>query len=128
MANLESGYISADGHFVEPATLWTERMEKRFRDRAPRVEAREDEDWYVIDGVTPFPVGLEGAAMEDKISGGIQMMGGHRHADTRPGAWDPKARLVDLELDHIRAGSGCSSGPRRMPNISGMPSACTTTG
>ena len=44
MASIEGGYISADGHFVEPAMLWTERMEKRFRDRAPRVETREDAD------------------------------------------------------------------------------------
>lgn len=58
MATIEDGYISADGHFVEPADLWTTRMDKRFRDRAPRVEAREDADWYIIDGVTPFPVGL----------------------------------------------------------------------
>jgi len=103
MASSESGYISADGHFVEPADLWTKRMDKRFRDRAPRIEARSDSDYYIIDGVTPFPVGLEGASMEDKIAGEIKMMGGHRHADTRPGAWDPQARLADLTLDHIRA-------------------------
>lgn len=103
MASLDSGYVSADGHFVEPANLWTERMDKRFRDRAPRVEARDDADYYIIDGVTPFPVGLEGASMEDKISGQINMMGGHRHADTRPGAWDPEARLTDLTLDNVRA-------------------------
>ena len=103
MAGIEGGYISADGHFVEPADLWTTRMDKRFRDRAPCVEARADADYYFIDGVTAFPVGLEGASMEDKIAGEIKMMGGHRHADTRPGAWDPQARMADLELDHIRA-------------------------
>ena len=58
MTTIEGNYISADGHFVEPANLWVKRMDKRFRDRAPHVEARADEDWYVIDGVTPFPVGL----------------------------------------------------------------------
>ena len=72
MASIESGYISADGHFVEPADLWTTRMEKRFRERAPRIESRADADWYYIDGVTPFPVGLEGASMEDKIAGEIK--------------------------------------------------------
>lgn len=103
MVDITDGYVSADGHFVEPADLWVTRMDKRFRHRAPRIETREDADWYIIDGVTPFPVGLEGAAMEDKLAGGVKMMGGHRHADTRPGAWDPHARLADLALDHIRA-------------------------
>ena len=32
-------YVSADGHVVEPADLWTTRMDKRFRDRAPRGES-----------------------------------------------------------------------------------------
>jgi hypothetical protein len=79
MTNIDSGYVSADGHFVEPADLWVKRMDARFRDRAPRIDARADADWYFIDGVTPFPVGLEGASMEDKIAGEIKMMGG---ADT----------------------------------------------
>ena len=103
MASIEGGYISADGHFVEPADLWTTRMGKRFRDRAPRIDSRPEGDYYFIDGVTPFPVGLEGASMEDKIAGKIEAMVGNRHADTRPGAWDPKARLADQALDHIRA-------------------------
>ena len=103
MTSIESDYISADGHFVEPAELWLERMDRRFRDRAPRVESRDNADWYVIDGVTAFPVGLEGASMEDKITSEIKMMGGKRHASTRPGAWDPQARIADLKLDHIRA-------------------------
>ena len=96
------GYVSADGHVVEPADLWTTRMDKRFRDRAPRVEAREDADYYIIDGLTPFPVGLEGATMEDKLAGNIETMAS-RHADTRPGAWDPQQRLLDQDLDHVRA-------------------------
>lgn len=103
MASIEGDYISADGHFVEPADLWTIRMDKRFRDRAPRIESRPEADYYFIEGVTPFPLGLEGAAMEDKIAGKIEKMAGHRHGDTRPGAWDPKARLADQEFDSIRA-------------------------
>jgi hypothetical protein len=26
MASIEGGYISADGHFVEPADLWTSKL------------------------------------------------------------------------------------------------------
>ena len=100
---LTDGYVSADGHVVEPADLWTSRMDRRFRDRAPRIESRPEADYYVIDGLAPFAVGLEGVTMEDKIAGEITTVIGHRHAETRPGAWDPQARLADQQLDHLRA-------------------------
>jgi len=97
-------FISADGHVVEPADLWTTRMDKRFRDRAPRVESRPDNDYYIIGNLPPFPVGLEGAMIDDKAQQGkVERPFGRRHADTRPGAWDPHARLADQDLDHVRA-------------------------
>jgi len=103
MVNFDKGYISADGHMVEPSDLWTIRIDKQFRDRAPRVESRENGDYYLIDGFEPMPVGLEGVSMEDKIAGEIKSAAGYRHAATRPGAWDPQARLRDQDLDHVRA-------------------------
>lgn len=96
-------YVSADSHVVEPKDLWVTRLDKRFRDRAPRIESRPDGDYGVIDGLTPAPVGLTGALMNDKIRGEIKDRGGKRHEETRPGGWDPQARLADQELDHIRA-------------------------
>ncbi len=61
--NITGGYVSADGHVVEPADLWTTRMDLRFRDRAPRVESRPEGDHYVIDGVTPT---RQGTAMQTR--------------------------------------------------------------
>ena len=106
MATITSGgYISADSHIVEPADLFTIRMDKRFRDRAPRVESREDADYYVMEGVGEMPTGMagEGTVADDKAAGRPVDPSGQRHADTRPGAWDPKSRLEDQDLDHIRA-------------------------
>ena len=103
MSGIGSGYVSADGHVVEPADLWTKRMDKRFRNRAPRVESRPDADYYMIEGITPFPVGLEGVTIEEKIAGQVTTPKGRRHAETRPGAWDPQPRLVDQARDHLRA-------------------------
>ena len=97
------GYVSADGHVVEPADLWTTQMDKRFRERAPRVESRPEADYYIIEGLTEFPVGLEGVTIEEKIQGQVTTPKGRRHAETRPGAWDPQPRLVDQERDHLRA-------------------------
>ncbi|MGH8007103.1 MAG: amidohydrolase family protein, partial [Candidatus Binatia bacterium] len=104
-ASLEHSYISADSHVVEPADLWLTRMDKRFRDRAPRVESRPKGDYYLIDGLPPMPhSGMEGAMMEEKIAKGkIEKLMGRRHGETRPGAWDAQARLVDQNLDNIGA-------------------------
>src|ERR1700730_8352076 len=38
--------ISADSHVLEPADLWTGRLEKGFRDRAPVVRPNEDRPGY----------------------------------------------------------------------------------
>ena len=46
-------YISADSHMSEPLDLWTERMDKKFRDRAPHVEFEYDGvpgTWWVYEG------------------------------------------------------------------------------
>jgi predicted TIM-barrel fold metal-dependent hydrolase len=103
MALIDRGYVSADGHVVEPGDLWTTRLDRKFRDRAPRVESRQNGDYYLIDGFDPLPVGLEGVALDDKISGTIKSAEGYRHANTRPGAWDPQARLADQDVDSVRA-------------------------
>ena len=97
-ARLTDGYVSADGHVVEPADLWTTRMDRRFRGRAPHIETRKSVDFYVIDGLDPVAVGLDGAALESKIAGKVESPVA-RHADTRPGAWDPQERLKDQALD-----------------------------
>ena len=86
--SITGGYVSADGHVVEPADLWTTRIDKRFRDRAPHIETRKAVDFYVIDGLDPAAVGLDGAALESKIADKVESPVA-RHADTRPGASDP---------------------------------------
>ena len=101
-ARLIDGYVSADGHVVEPADLWTTRMDRRFRDRAPHIETRKSVDFYVIDGLDPVAVGLGGAALGSKIARKVESPVA-RHADTRPGAWDPQERLKDQALDNLRA-------------------------
>ena len=53
--------ISADSHIIEPPTLWSEHLDKRFRERAPRVRREmfhgtECEMWSV-EGMGSLPVG-----------------------------------------------------------------------
>lgn len=101
--NPTGSYVSADGHVVEPPDLWTDRIEQRYRDRAPRIEEKEDGDYYIIDG-RPSPImGLEGAMIDEKIAGKIESIKTYRFSDVRPGAWEPQARLQDQDLDNLRA-------------------------
>ena len=51
--------LSADSHIVEPADLWLTRMDKKWRDKAPRIEALDESgDYIVIDGLRPRPFSI----------------------------------------------------------------------
>ena len=60
----EARVVSADSHVMEPAELWTEGLDRRFRDRAPRVVQQEEGAPYlfVAEGTNPFPVAAGFAA------------------------------------------------------------------
>ena len=45
--------ISADSHVQEPPELYTERLDKKFRDRAPHVEERDGHKYFIVDGKKP---------------------------------------------------------------------------
>ncbi|HEY2104222.1 MAG TPA: hypothetical protein VGH29_00460, partial [Candidatus Binataceae bacterium] len=49
--------LSADSHTVEPADLWTSRLDRKFRDRSPRVEQQGNAAVLVAPGMRPFRVG-----------------------------------------------------------------------
>jgi len=46
------GVISSDSHIIEPPDLWTSRIDRPFRDRAPRVERIDGTDWWICNGKT----------------------------------------------------------------------------
>ena len=56
--------ISADSHVMEPPGTYIDRIDRKFRDRAPRVVfTPERGDIYVIDGMADtIPMGLVAAA------------------------------------------------------------------
>lgn len=93
------GIISADSHFTEPADLWVERIEPAYRDRAPRVESREDTDVFVCDGGVMFPVGVVHGV---RYKHGTAQLNG-RYADIPASSWDPDARVIDMDRDGIAA-------------------------
>jgi predicted TIM-barrel fold metal-dependent hydrolase len=92
--------ISADDHVQEPADLWETRLPKALRDRAPKVVRLPDGgDAWSVPGYPPRPFGIliaAGTGRNDKATG-------LTWEDCPRGAYDPDARLKDMDLDGIHA-------------------------
>ena len=96
--------ISADSHVLEPADLWTERIERSFRDRAPRVVAEAGGmvgDLFVCENLRPIPVAGLAVAGVDPRDYPEKMAGGYR--GVRPSGWDPAERVKDQDADGVVA-------------------------
>jgi predicted TIM-barrel fold metal-dependent hydrolase len=92
--------ISGDSHVNEPGDLWTARVPKEFRDRAPRIDRFEQGDAWVIEGVRdPINFGMNACA-------GLapnEMHAWSRFDDMRRGGYDPAARLAEMDRDGVDA-------------------------
>ena len=93
--------ISADSHVLEPPDLWEKRIYPKFRDRAPRLIREGNVDrWYVDQDMPAGSVGAPsqaGMRYENPEAMTIEA----DFEDVRPGAYDPHARLKDLEVDGV---------------------------
>ena len=95
--------ISADSHVMEPADFWEKRLDRKFRDRAPRVVARSDGPGYIFTapGINPFPVaggfgtGRSGEDLKEHMK--------HGYEAARPSGWDPAERVKDQDVDGVEA-------------------------
>src|SRR5262245_31050117 len=94
--------ISADSHITEAPGTYVDRIDHRFRDRAPKVVRDATRgDLFVIDGLDkPIPIGLIAAA--GKAAEDLRMFGG-RIEDMHPGGFDPEARLAEQDTDGVSA-------------------------
>jgi predicted TIM-barrel fold metal-dependent hydrolase len=94
--------VDADAHVHEPTDLWQQRVPAKFRQRAPKVVPLPagGEGWSFEDGQRISPIGVTAAAGRSFPQ---YVFSGMRHADMRPGAWEPKARLLDMQIDGIDA-------------------------
>jgi predicted TIM-barrel fold metal-dependent hydrolase len=94
--------ISADSHVTEPPGTYVDRIDRAWRDRAPRLvrDARRG-DIFVIDGLPrPIPMGLVAAA--GKRAEDLAMFGA-TFEELHRGGWDPEARLADQDVDGVAA-------------------------
>ena len=95
--------ISSDSHVFEPPDLWTQRIDKAFRDRAPRLQRIGDVDKVVLDDGQPFSgIGLisnAGARFEAP-----ETISDHgRFDEVHSGGYDPAQHIVDMGLDGVHA-------------------------
>lgn len=83
------GAVDADGHILEPATLWEEYLEERYKDRALRIR-RDDEGFEYLE--------LNGVPSKRTVKGALGLMGAMGDPDARP---SPDR----LYMDHIPFGA-----------------------
>ncbi|HXR36152.1 MAG TPA: amidohydrolase family protein [Candidatus Binataceae bacterium] len=95
--------ISADSHVVEPADLWMERLDRAFKDRAPRVVPNEGRPGVslIAPGILPFPIASLWAAGKGGLELAAHMV--QAHSEARRSGWDPVERIKDQDIDGVEA-------------------------
>ena len=102
----ERTLVSADSHVNEPPDLWQQRIDRAFRDRAPRVvdapPGRPPGSYLVLEGIPPVHLsqGLGAGKKPEELATFFQ---NSSYKDARRGGWDPAERLKDMEIDGVRA-------------------------
>ena len=96
--------VSADSHIAEPPDLWTSRIDRQFRDRAPRLVSNERGDAYVIKDNADLggPIGLmatKAKYTDPDIRFGME----GRWSDVPEGAYDPAVRAAELDREGLDA-------------------------
>ena len=93
--------ISSDSHVFEPPDLWTNRIDRRFKDRAPHMERVGDADQLIIEGGQQLAgIGLiSGAGL--RFDTPEQITHHARFEDVHVGGYDPEHHIKDMELDGV---------------------------
>jgi predicted TIM-barrel fold metal-dependent hydrolase len=124
--------ISVDDHVIEPAGVWQDRLPEKFKAVGPRLERRKvknmkfvggvfsyDEasenedgtwcDWWLVEDLRWPLTRLSAAAgyPRDEVTVSPITMD-----DMRLGCWDQKARLEDMDVNHVEASLSFPSFPR----------------
>jgi predicted TIM-barrel fold metal-dependent hydrolase len=95
--------ISADSHVTEPGDCYVDRIDPRFRDRAP-VAVTDETAGAVMDidrGRSRIPYGILAAAGRPVDEIGLQRYVGWD--ELHPGGWDPVERVAEQRRDGVAA-------------------------
>ncbi len=96
--------ISGDSHFVEPASMWTDRIDPKFRDKAPHTingyKGREGE-FFVCENISPVQVagffgsGKSSEELPEHVKKGFEV--------APKSVWNPAERLKEQDADGVSA-------------------------
>ena len=97
--------ISADSHLTEPGDLWLERLDRKYRDSAPRVIKNEKPTGaaYLFVGPGIHPLTVAGVFAAGRSGKELREHMKHGYEAARPSGWDPVERLKDQDLDGVMA-------------------------
>ncbi|MGH7907381.1 MAG: amidohydrolase family protein, partial [Candidatus Binataceae bacterium] len=94
--------MSADSHVIEPLNFWTDRVDRKFRDNAPRVIKLENGRLALVAPGIPiasvtqgFARGKSGQELKEHLKSGYEA--------APAGGWDPVERLKDQDTDGVEA-------------------------
>jgi predicted TIM-barrel fold metal-dependent hydrolase len=97
--------ISADSHIVEPGNLWVERLDREYREDAPRAEkSPKNGHWYFVGAGMPGGTDLTHATSpgltNDQVDAKVAKLDPNAPSPTSP---PPAERLLDLWRDNTAA-------------------------
>lgn len=92
--------ISVDDHVIESPSVWVDRLPKALQDVAPRWRRDDAGEAWFFDGKRLPITGMSAVAgiPREKRSARPLVMD-----EIRPGCYDPKARVEDMNTDHVAA-------------------------
>lgn len=93
--------ISVDDHILEPPNLWVDRVAGKDRDRAPHMEVADNGmDVWVYDGKKMPSSGLSAVVGKSKEEFSPEPL---NYSEMRPGCYDAKARVEDMDQSGVLA-------------------------
>ncbi|MGV0806517.1 amidohydrolase family protein [Mycolicibacterium setense] len=93
--------ISVDDHILEPPNLWVDRVAAKDRDRAPHMTVNHNgTDVWVYDGKKMPSTGLSAVVGKSKEEFSPEPL---NYSEMRPGCYDSKARLEDMDQSGVLA-------------------------
>jgi len=101
--------ISVDDHVLEPPDVWQARVAAKYRDRAPKLVTDRDGERWVYDGREVATSGLSAVVGKSTTEFSPDPIS---YAEMRPGCYDARARIEDMNLDGVLASLCFPSFPR----------------